>query len=168
MKKTLILLLGLWLITLPAAAQNEQTIALTDGTVLKGQVVSLSNGVYKIQTSNLGTVDIKEGNIQSISKGPPSASTGGQINQLAPAFAQQTQHMQQQIMSDPAIMKSIQALTNNPELMKILQDPKVMQDLMSMDEAAIKNNAGIQKLIHDPEMQQIIGNVQAKFSPPTP
>jgi len=50
-------------------------IALEDGSVVSGDVVSLENGVYTVRTGSLGTVRIPSSQIRSIVNTGPQQNT---------------------------------------------------------------------------------------------
>jgi len=62
----LILTIALLSISTVSYAETMKIIKLKDGSVLKGKVLQLSDGVYTLETSNLGEVDIEESDILSI------------------------------------------------------------------------------------------------------
>lgn len=63
------------LLPLPATAEGDkssiplQFISLTDGTLIRGRLMSIQNGDYIIQTEHLGEIRVNPENIQSISSG---------------------------------------------------------------------------------------------------
>jgi hypothetical protein len=57
-------------------AASAATIELPDGTVIQGEVKSLHDGVYTIETASVGTLHVRAQDVASIDQGgrPPSAS----------------------------------------------------------------------------------------------
>ena len=161
MKKLLTTLLLSLLICTPALAEDIKNITLKDGSVLKGKVVSMANGVYTIATDTVGKIKIEEEKVQSIADGTLTADTSA----LPANVAKQMEALQLDIMSDPAMMEQIQALMNNESIMKLIEDPNLMKDLMTMDEATIMGNSNIQQLLNNPQMQNIISTVEQKYAP---
>ena len=103
--------------TLVNAAETRE-IELTDGSVITGEVVSLSEGIYTVRSAMLGTLRIEASNIRIIrlqgSAAPSDA--GGQVKSL-----------EDKMLGDSEIMDSIRALQNDPDFQKILQDPEIMK-----------------------------------------
>ena len=132
----------------PVWAETLRTITLKDGSVLKGQVLSLNNGVYKVRTQNIGQIEIEEAKISSISDGTvaQSSQTQQKAQTLPVDISSHLEAMQMNILSDPKNLEQIQALTANESLMRMIQDPNLLKDLMSFDEKTIEGNASIQKI----------------------
>ena len=155
-------------------AQKTQTITLKDGTVLKGQLKDITDGHYIIDTVNFGQVQILATNVVSITAGnalpqPVSEPSTPQIPNFTNPFGGgqsqlmgQASQMQQSIMGDPQMMAEVQKILGDPEIAAILQDPKVMQDVMSMNPQTIQNNPNIQSLMQNPKMQQLLNLLMQK------
>jgi hypothetical protein len=125
-----------------AIAGELREIELRDGSIITGDVVSLSNGIYTIKSESLGTVKIEESKVnvirqKSSSQGAGAAqSPGGEVRSL-----------QNMIMSDQEIMGLIQSLQNDPEFKKIMEDPEIMKAIGEGDVAALIANPRIMKLL---------------------
>ena len=119
-----------------------ETITLNDGSVIKGQVSALSNGIYTINTNNLGVIKVEQAKVSSISHA--QADTVKSLD---------VQALQQSIMQNPKIMKQIKEMQNNPTVQAILSDPKIMQAIA---------NGDYQSLLADPKMQQLMNDPQTK------
>src|ERR1044072_8225437 len=139
----------------PAFADDNKTFALSDGTKIVGKLISVQNGTYTIQTSQLGTIQLKDAQIKSITTGfatdsSSSAQTNNQSQNLQMDKTQlqgQVQQLQGQLMADPQFMAEIQTLINDEEVKTILSDPEVMQAVTSYDAATIQNNPKLQRLL---------------------
>jgi hypothetical protein len=148
-----------------AHAQSTKTIILKDGSKLKGQIVSLEDGVYKIQNSNLGNIQVREENILSISAEdfsqptPAAPITGGGASA---GFRNQVQEIQGSVMSDPALMEDISTLTQDPEFIKMLNDKELISDIYSYDPARIQSNPKLQQLMQNPKMRELIEKIQSR------
>lgn len=154
-------------------AASAKQIALKDGSVIKGKLISFEGGIYTVQTENLGRLQLAEGNVVAVvSEGAVSAvpsqgavtqqpSQGGVGN---PGFSNQVSAMQNQIMSNPQTMQTIQAMMQDPEITAMMADPNFMKDLTaavsSNDPQSIASNPNIQKLMSNPQMRSLIQQVQ--------
>lgn len=153
------------------ASPQLQTITLKDGTVLKGQLVKIVNDIYVIQTPSVGEVQVKVTDLASISNGGISpaqnlSATAG--NSLATTNAAERQgqvaQLQQQLLGDPELQSSIQALMKDPAIMDLLTNGNLIQDALSMDPEKAKSNQNIQKLMENPKMQDLMQKINQKIN----
>jgi len=130
-----------------ATAAEMREIELTDGTIVTGEIVSLTGGVYTVRSATLGTLRIEESNIRTIrlkdSVGS-SAHTGGEVMSL-----------QNRMMSDGEIMNMIQGLQNDPEFQEILQDPEIMKAVQAGDITALVANPKFMRLLDNQAVKDI-------------
>jgi len=133
-------------------AGEVRAIELKDGSVVTGEVVSLTNGKYTIRSGSLGTIQIEESKVLVIRPvGAPAASNFGAI----PDTAEDISTLQNRMMNDKEVMSKIQSLQNDPEFMKILEDPEVMKAVTSGDTAALMANPQFLKLMNNPTVRDI-------------
>ena len=143
-----VILVSLALAAAAAVANTAETreIELTDGSVITGEVVSLSEGIYTVRSSTLGTLRIEASKIRVIrlqgSAAPRDA--GGQVKSL-----------EDKMLGDIEIMDTIRALQNDPDLQKILQDPEIMNAVQTGDIAALMRNPEFMKLLNKQAVQDI-------------
>lgn len=145
-------LMILALASMPAAAESR--IELVDGTAINGDVVSASDGSYIIRSTTLGRIEVPETSIRSIR---PSGGNGS-----APTFNAEFQSIQQQIASSPELMQMVTVLMSDPELQAALNDPELMQLVMSGNFDALRNDPRILRLLSNPSMQAIVGKVSGQ------
>jgi hypothetical protein len=133
-------------------AGEVRAIELRDGSVVTGEVLSLTNGKYTIRSGSLGNVQIEESKVLSIRPvSAPAANTGaapdnraGDINAL-----------QNRMMNDKEVMNKIQSLQNDPEFMKILEDPEIMKAVNSGDISTLMANPRFLKLMNNSTVRDI-------------
>jgi hypothetical protein len=133
----------------PLGAGEIKEIELTDGSVVTGEVVSMSNGLYTIRTDAMGTVTVPDSKVRSIRrKGMPSttssAAPGGEVPSL-----------EGQMASDPAIMEMIRGLKDDPDFGKVLEDPEMMRAVETGDLATLIANPKFLKLLNNSTVQDI-------------
>ena len=129
-------------------AGEIKEIELNDGSVITGEVVSLINGVYSIRTGSLGTLKIDDAKIRAIRpRSTPSSRPSGPSSESI--------SLQDKMMSDQAVMSMIQSLKDDPQFMKILEDPEIMNAVSSGDTAALMANPKFLQLLHNPTVQNI-------------
>lgn len=165
-----ILACALLLFANPANAISAKIITLKDGSTLKGNVLELSRGVYKIKTQTLGIMEINQDDISSIATErmhkAHQAETQESVS-VAPVVTQanltaQVEKVQSQIMGNPAMMAEIQTLMNDPQIMDVIADPEFMQKIMKLDLNSIQDNPDFKKLLDNPKMRSLINQLQSK------
>ncbi len=134
------------------SAGEMKTIELIDGSVLSGEVMSLTNGVYTIRTQSMGTLTVPDSKIRSIhardaagTSSPPS--TGNAAGDIKP--------LMDKMMSNDEIMGMIQSLKDDPDFANILQDPEVMSAIQNGDTAALTANPKFMKIMNNSTVQHI-------------
>lgn len=141
-----------------------QSIALKDGTVVKGFLKAVVDGDYVIQTQNLGELKIPAAEIASITAaGLTPANTPIPSLNSSPSFEGMVRNIQQKYLSDPAITADLQALASDPEIMNLILDPGVFNAIMSMDPNTIQNNPGVQKMLQNPKIQKLMQEIKEKL-----
>lgn len=160
MKKRTSLLLSIIFLgsVCPLHAQPVKGITLKDGSKLQGKVLQLSEGIYTIETPNLGKINIPESDILSIESKDASAEPS------SPALKEKVAEVQNSIMSDPNVMDDIQKLTQDKEIMGILSDPDFVKDAMSMDQEKLEQNQKTQDLLENPKIRSLINKINQKLS----
>jgi len=158
----IILCLCLSLSVLPQAFAEQKSITLKDGSVIRGELVNFSNGLYTVKTANLGELKLSESNVVGMVNASAAAAMPQQAAQ-APAMGQGAMgagnfsgamaNVQNQIMGNPQTMVAIQALAEDPEIMAMMSDPAFVQQLMG----ALSGN-NIEGLSHDPRIQKLMSN----------
>ena len=152
---------GLMIVTLLLAshvfAGDTATIYLNDGSVLAGEIISINNGVYSIQTESMGLININKLKISSInfesrSRKSPSDSerTGGTGNS---AIMEEASILSKTIMADEEIMKMIMGLQNNPDFKAVLNDPEIMNTI---------NTGNIEILLSNPKFLELMNNSEVE------
>jgi hypothetical protein len=149
-------LLMIWLSVLlfmvvgSASAGQMQEIELSDGSVVTGEVLSLSHGVYTIKSGVLGTIKLEKSKVKVIR--PQSASRGD----AAPnTVSNEMQTLQGRMMSDQEVMGLILSLQNDPEFRKILADPDILKAVNAGDVAALTANPRFLQLLNNPTVREI-------------
>ena len=133
------------------SAGEMREIELKDGSIITGEVLSLSNGIYTIKSDSLGVLRLEESTVRAIRSKSPSgsaasspSSTGAEIGSL-----------QKKMLSDQEIMGLIQSLQNDPEFKKIVEDPEVMKAVNAGDITALMANPRFMKLLNNSTVQEI-------------
>jgi hypothetical protein len=132
-----------------SAAAEIKEIELIDGSIITGEVLSLSSGVYTIRTGSLGTLKIDDAKVRAIrpqvsSSSSPQAGQAGEVKAL-----------QDKMLSDREIMGKIELLKDDPQFMKALEDPEILNAVKSGDIASLMANPRFLQLLQNPTVQDI-------------
>jgi hypothetical protein len=150
MKRTIITSLLLVALTGGIAAAGEvKEIELKDGSVITGEVQSLSNGVYTIRTESFGTVTVDDAKVRTI-RPRGSAPSGRQSDQ-----AGQARSLEEKMRSDKDVMGMIETLKDDPQFKKILDDPELLKAVEAGDIATLMSSPKFLQLMQNPTVQNI-------------
>ena len=119
-------------------------IELNDGSLIYGEIVSLKDGVYTINTMSLGSIQIEESKIRVI-----RFKSDGQ------AAKEQIQAMQKLMLNDKEIINMIASLKDDPDVQEILKDPNLMKAINSGDLETLVSNPKFLKLLANPKILNI-------------
>ena len=122
-------------------------IELTDGSVIAGEIVSLSGDVYTVRSATLGTIQIEESKVRTIRRKTATGAAG--------ASAGQIKSLQDKMINDPETMHMIQSLQNDPDFQIILQDPEIMKAVQNGDLATLMANPQFMGLLNKQTLQEI-------------
>ena len=139
---------------------EAQEIELKDGSIIAGEVISLSNGVYTIESNSLGSIKIKKSKIRTI-RSKSRQSRNGNSSPM-PVVNNTVQALQDTIMNQPNLMSMIMALQNDPDIQMALQDSKVMNAVMSGNIDALIGNPAFQRILENPRVQAISREIEGK------
>ncbi len=140
-------------------ADDPQQIELKDGSIIAGEIVSLSNGIYTIESDSLGSFKIEKSKIRTIHS---KSYRSGRNSSTLPVVNSTVQALQDTIRSQPDLMKTIMALENDPDIQMVLQDSKVMSAVRSGNINALIDNPVFHKILENPKVQAISREIQYK------
>lgn len=160
-----ILILVMTLISISTASNAEaiKVIKLKDGSTLKGKVLRLDDGVYTLETSNLGEMNIDEADILSITTQDLSEKPATTSSTQKSELQRQVQQIQGTILSDEDVMTEIQNLLKDDNIKAMLSDPKLLEDVTSFDRQRIEQNTSIQDLMNNLKMRNLMNKIQQKI-----
>ena len=148
--KFLILMVMLLMLPLSGGllAGEIKEIELTDGSVITGEVLSLNSGVYTIRTGSLGNLRIEDTKVRSIRQ-------PGALSSRSSGPNSETRSLQDKMMGDQDVMSMIKSLKDDPQFIKILEDPEILNAVNSGDTAALMANPKFLQLLHNPTVRDI-------------
>jgi len=129
-----------------SSAAETKDIELIDGSVITGEVLSLSSGVYTIRTVSLGTLTIDDAKVRAIrprSSSSPSPRAGD------------VKTLQDKMLSNAEVMGLIAKLKDDPQFKNALDDPEILNAVSSGDIASLMANHKFLELLHNPTVQDI-------------
>jgi len=155
---------GIALTLSPAlSAQQQARIELNDGSTLRGDLISLDNGHYRIKTHHLGIIELNASDVSSLSIGDAAAVTNPAVPPPAGPSAQ-LQGLQRGLMSDQTSMNMIMKLADDPAIQAILNNPDLMRAVSNGDIATLSRTPEFTRLLNNPKIraiQQQTGNTTA-------
>jgi hypothetical protein len=138
------------------------TVTLQDGTVILGEVKSLRDGVYTVESESVGTLHIRADQIRSINETdqrPPPASAVPPSGAPSSA-ASAVDAAKSQIARDPNLLTAVLGLQSDPEVVAALADPTVAKAIADGDYAGLASNPKIVALMQNPKVRAIIEALQ--------
>ena len=147
LKTFLLIFLSLFAAATLMNAAEIREIEFIDGSVITGEVVSLSEGVYTIRSVALGTLQVEESKVRTIRVKGSSSTTGDTAGQL--------KSLQEKMMSDSEVMSTIQSLQSDPDFQRILEDPEIKKAVQAGDLNALMANPRFMELLNKAAVQEI-------------
>lgn len=141
----------------PNGSASAATLVLKDGTVIHGEVKTLQDDVYTVETDSLGTLRVRKQNVRTIDHGGEH-TLGSPASGSSPKQPE-LEAMQLHILQSPDLLSMIQSLQNDPEVRAILADPEIMSALASGNYAALMNNPRIIALTNNSKVREVIDEV---------
>lgn len=137
-------LIGTWIQGTVAAVIN-----LKDGSKIRGEIVSMEKGTYTVKTTSIGTIQLSDRQVESI--------TQSESNREAPASigGDAVKSIQSSIVSNQSLMGSILKLQEDPAMRAVLADPEVMKAVQSMDFKTLSSHPKIKALMNSSEVKSI-------------
>jgi len=149
--------LFLWIVPSSSHAGVVSQIKLLDGSVIQAEIISFSNGVYKLRSKSLGTISVAEDRVQSIRPNKSQISgTPAQLETADPPVGQKVQGLQQKLTSDPKTMEMLLDLGNDPSMIGVLNDKDLMRAIQQGNLSTVIKNPKIQKLMKSKAVGDVI------------
>ncbi len=141
-----------------SAASFAATVVLRDGTVIRGEISSLQDDVYTLQTDSLGMIRVRKQEVRSIDEGgePTSAAGVESSTHGSSPGAGELDATKSRIMQDPKLLATVLAVQNDPDVVAVLADPEITKAMAAGDYAALLNNPKIVALMHNAKIREII------------
>ena len=129
MKRTIIFCLFFLGLNAAAYCGQASRIELTDGSVINGEIISLSDGVYTINTPSLGQIKLEGTKVSKIEI--------GKIENLSQA---QVESYGKTLMEDPKNAAIVTELAADSQFQELAKDPQIAEAAKAGDIQAIMKN----------------------------
>lgn len=138
-------------------AQQKSKIELNDGTIIEGEVSSLSEGTYTINSSSLGQVKVNASKVRNISTFNNESSQSGNL-QKSPninASKAEIEAIKTKVLSNPEAMQSVTELVKDPQFQQLLNDPKIVNAAKSGNIQELMSNDKLKNFVDNPKLKEI-------------
>ncbi|MEO7323880.1 MAG: hypothetical protein ABIW82_03545 [Dokdonella sp.] len=135
------------------------TIELKDGSRIAGEIQSIENGVYTVLSPSIGTVHVAQSNIARIVYGGDvlnAADSSGKSSARDDALTHDIQQLQTRLVQDPAAMQSIKSLESDSQIQALLNDPAIVKAIQEGDYTSLLANPKIQALEGNEHLKQLL------------
>lgn len=158
MKKTIIFCLFFLGLNAAAYCGQASRIELTDGSVINGEIISLSEGIYTINTPSLGQIKlegakvskIETGNSSSLSAPNSPAALKDNLNQSQITSYGKT------LMEDPKNAAIVTELAADSQFQELAKDPQIAEAAKAGDIQAIMKNEKFKTILENPKLKETI------------
>ena len=148
--------MGIWSAT--GGSALAETLVLKDGTVIHGEIKTLQDDIYTVETDSLGTLRVPKQNVRTIDQGE-ERTAGSPVNGSSPEQAE-LQAMQSRMVQNPSLLAMILSLQNEPEVQAVLADPQIAEAIASGNIAALLNHPKIIALTSNANVRDVIEEAQ--------
>ena len=155
MFKYIFLILLLSVLAAPGiCTAGKGELELKDGSVIRGEIVSASGGVYRIKTDSLGVISVEESKIRNIRLGEGSNGTSGK-GASGLIDSQAIDALKDRLMNDEEMMSRITALANDPGFQEIMNDPEILKAVAGNDVQALLSNPKFKRALENQKIKEI-------------
>ncbi len=148
MKKNICWIFLIFFALCPLVFSEEMVIKLKDGVVVRGEVVSMQDGIYKIKSRMLGEIAVRSCDVLSITMSEDVFDS-----------AQDKKTIERQIVSNPELMRSVQSLAQDESVLEMLADPKLKAAIMRQDVEYLKQDKKFKKFMDHSAVKSIVQGV---------
>lgn len=139
-------------------SQQLSRVELSDGSTINGEIVSFADGVYTIKSPATGEVKVAQDKVLRIETASAALTYNrGQSGDLMQA---QVAAMREKLMANPENAAVVNAVSKNPTLQEMADDPQIQEAAKKGDIQALMNNPKFMEIVHSPEMQEAVKKIK--------
>jgi hypothetical protein len=144
-------------------------VELTDGSIIRAEVLSMDGKTYRLRSDALGTIEVPEYRVKAVRS--PRESSKSPVHSQAtpeptfiptappamPAPTPSTNDLQQALSQNPAAINKIISLQNDPLMQQVLGDESTMRAVQAGDLGALMNDPKVRALMNHPTIRELSG-----------
>lgn len=144
------------------SADDMSRLELTDGSIIVGEVLGMSGGVYSVRSPTLGTISIESSRIRSLSNADPAATPVASLANPGARYGADIDALQRQMVGNPDLMQMIVGLQNDAALQRAMADPELMALISSGNIDALRQHPSFLELMSHPGIRGIVEQLQPR------
>jgi hypothetical protein len=169
LKKPIFFCLFYLFFTGAAYCGQANRIELADGSVINGEIISFSNGVYTVRTANLGDMNIEASKVAVIKtaaaatpypNSPITPFSPSNIPTSSIPTSSDISNYGQKLMGNPGNAAVITDLANDPQIQIIAQDPEIEAAVKAGDIQALMNNPKFMDMVNSSKIQEGVRKIK--------
>lgn len=145
-------------------ADDMSRLELTDGSIIVGEVIGMSGGVYSLRSPTLGTISIESSRIRSLRNADdlPATSDGAALANPGARYGADIDALQRELVGSPELMQMIVGLQNDPALQRAMADPELMALISAGNVDALRQHPSFLELMSHPGIRAIVEQIQPR------
>jgi len=137
-----------------SAIADIATIHLVDGSRIRGELQSLTEGKFTILSADLGTISIPESKVRLVEYGASKSTTEHRVDDSI------LNSVQSRLSSNPNILATLQSLQNDPDVLAVMNDEQIQRAIRMGDYTSLMNNPKIIRLMQNSTIKEITREVR--------
>ena len=142
MKRTIIVCLFFLGLSAAGYCGQASKIQLIDGSVINGEIISLSEGIYTINTPSLGQIKLEGAKVSKIETGNLSQS--------------QVESYGKTLMEDPKNAAIVTELASDSQFQALAKDPQIAEAAKAGDIQAMMKSEKFKAILENPKLKETI------------
>lgn len=164
MKKVIIFGLFLLIFCTVAYCQELSRIELTDGSVINGEIISDTDGVYTVNSPSFGEIKIEADKVSKVEAANSLLHdlSVGFVTQEDDSAQPQMDTYKQALMNDPENAAIVTGLAADPQIQELVKDPEIAEAARTGNIQALMRSEKFMNMINRPEIQESLEKLKNK------